>query len=105
MTKRIQFPSIEDQKRHLGGNCTSACTTKDHVTFGECMRSKRLQVAPIANLNGSKAWDAEIVAYKEARRQGVQPSGTTMKQTQDAMEISQRTGKAFDSGDVMGSLS
>lgn len=68
------------------------------------MRSKNLQVAPIANLNGSKAWDAELNAYRKARSQGIQPSGTTMKKVRDAEEISQRTGKAFDCHNVLGSI-
>jgi hypothetical protein len=85
--------------------CSTSCKTRDHASFGECIRAKGLQVAPIANLSGSKAWDAELDAYRSARRQGVQPAGTTMKQTTEAMEISQRTGKAFQADNVMGSIS
>lgn len=84
--------------------CRSGCLTQDHGTWGACARAARLQVAPIANVAGAKAWDAELVAYKDARRQGVQPSGTTMKQVSDAMEISQRTGKAFQADDPIGSI-
>jgi hypothetical protein len=85
-------------------NCSSSCESRDHATFGECMRAKHLQVAPIANLNGSRVWDAELNAYRKARAQGINPAGTTMKQVRDAEEISQRTGKAFDSENVMGSI-
>lgn len=84
--------------------CRSGCLTQDHGTWGACARSARLQVAPIANIAPAKAWDAEVAAYKDARRQGVQPSGTTMKQVSDAMEISQRTGKAFNAEDPIGSI-
>lgn len=63
-----------------------------------------MQVGTIQNRPHAAAWDREIQAYRDARRQGVQPSGTTMKQVQDAMEISQRTGKAFQADDVMGSI-
>jgi hypothetical protein len=84
--------------------CSTSCPTRDHASWGECIRSKGLFVAPIANLNGSRAWDAELDAYRSARRQGVQPAGTTMKQTTEAMEISQRTGKAFQADNVMGSI-
>jgi hypothetical protein len=84
--------------------CRTGCPTGDHPTWGACARAARLQVAPIANVAGAKAWDVELDAYRSARRQGVQPSGTTLKQSQDAMEISQRTGKAFDAGDPMGSI-
>jgi hypothetical protein len=85
--------------------CRSGCPTQNHSTWGECARAARLQVAPIANLQASKAWDAELNAYRDAKRQGVNPSGTTMQKVSDAMEISQRTGKAFDSENVIESIS
>lgn len=88
-----------------GERCSSACVTKSHYTFGECMRSKNLQVAPIANLVASKEWDRELQEYRDAKRQGINPSSTRTKSTRDAVEISQRTGKAFDSENVIGSIS
>lgn len=84
--------------------CRTGCPTGGHPTWGACARAARLQVAPVANIAAAKAWDAEIGAYKDARRQGVQPSGTTMRQITEAMEISQRTGKAFNAEDPIGSL-
>jgi hypothetical protein len=79
-----------------GARCSSACPTKDHRTFGECMRSKGLQLNPnLSNTGATKAWDAELQAYRDARRQGVQPSGTTMDKINQAMEISDKTGIAY----------
>lgn len=40
-------------------------------------------------------WDAELKAYKDARAQGIQPDGTSMKAVQKAVEISNKTGKAY----------
>jgi hypothetical protein len=40
-------------------------------------------------------WDAELKAYKDARAQGIQPAGTSMKQVQKAVDISNKTGKAY----------
>jgi len=40
-------------------------------------------------------WDAELKAYKDARAQGIQPDGTSMKAVQKAVDISQKTGKAY----------
>ena len=40
-------------------------------------------------------WDAELKAYRAARDQGIQPAGTSMKQIQKAVEISNKTGKAY----------
>jgi hypothetical protein len=42
-------------------------------------------------------WDAELKAYKDARAQGIQPAGTSMKQIQKAVEISNKTGHAYGS--------
>jgi hypothetical protein len=79
-----------------GARCSSACSTKEHRTFGECMRAKDLQLNPnLSNTGATKAWDGELQAYRDARSQGIQPSGTTMAKIREAEEISQRTGQAF----------
>lgn len=79
-----------------GARCSSACLTKDHRTFGECMRAKNLNLNPnLADTGASKAHDAELQAYRDARSQGIQPAGTTMNKVREAVEISQQTGRAF----------
>uniref|UniRef100_A0AAU7GYF0 Minor tail protein n=1 Tax=Streptomyces phage Abafar TaxID=3158855 RepID=A0AAU7GYF0_9CAUD len=79
-----------------GARCSSACPTRDHRTFGECMRAKNLNLNPnLADTGASKAWDGELQAYRDARAQGIQPAGTTMNKVREAVEISQTTGKAF----------
>ena len=83
-------------KLKKGKRCSSACPTQDHRTFGECMRAKNLNLNPnLSNTGASKAWDAELEAYRGARAQGIQPAGTTMNKIREAEEISQRTGTAF----------
>lgn len=83
-------------KFQKGKRCSSACQTKDHRTFGECMRAKSLNLNPnLSNTGASKAWDAELSAYRDARAQGIQPAGTTMAKVQEAVEISNATGVAF----------
>lgn len=83
-------------KPKKGARCSSACSSKDHRTFGECMRSKNLQLNPnLSDTGASKAWDRELEAYRKARKQGIQPSGTTMEKVRQAEEISQRTGQAY----------
>jgi hypothetical protein len=67
--------------------CRSGCKTKDHTSWGECARAAQLHVAPaIQAIPARRAWDAELHAYGEARRQGLQPKGTTMRQVQAAVE-------------------
>lgn len=82
-----------------GKNCTSGCRTKDHRSWGECMRAKNAVVA-YAGIGGgdataAKHWDSELNAYREARRQGIQPDGTTMPKIQAALDASDRAGAAY----------
>lgn len=59
--------------------CSSACQTRDHRTFGECMRAKSLQVSPAVNDTYStkqKTWDKELDSYESAVKQGLSPAGT-----------------------------
>lgn len=79
-----------------GINCSSSCLTRDHKSFGECMRSKNLNLNPnLSDTSASKRWDSELESYRNARRQGVQPSGTTRAKVDEAMRISDATGKAY----------
>lgn len=77
------------------GQKTCSCGA-GHATFGSCMRAKNLKVD--TGLDGRKAWDAEIVAYKDAYRQGIRPAGTKMHQIKEAVRLSNEAGKAFDAG-------
>lgn len=60
-------------------SCSSSCSTQDHRSWGECVRSKGLQLSPAIN-DGygikQKAWDRELDNYESAVRQGLSPAGT-----------------------------
>jgi len=47
-----------------------------------------------------KKWNAELSAYREARRQGIQPTGTSMAHIEAAYKASETLGRAYD-GDTM----
>lgn len=80
-----------------GTHCSSTCPTRDHATFGECIRNKGLRLAPnLADTGASRAWDSELQAYRDARAQGIQPAGTKLHQTRAAVEASNAVGKAYD---------
>lgn len=62
-----------------GVNCSSSCLTKDHKSFGECVRGKGLQLSPAVNDaygRRQKSWDRELDSYESAVRQGLEPAGT-----------------------------
>lgn len=45
-----------------------------------------------------KKWDKELDAYRDARKQGIQPAGTSMAKIQQALDVSDRIGRPFDAG-------
>jgi len=62
-----------------GKNCSSTCATRDHKTYGECIRAKGLQLSPHVNESystGQRAWDRELDNYESAVRQGLEPEST-----------------------------
>jgi len=42
-----------------------------------------------------KKWDADLAYYKDARAQGIQPSGTSRAQTMTALHLSDKAGEAY----------
>jgi hypothetical protein len=78
--------------------CSAACQTKDHKTWGECIRSKGISIGP--NLMGAtenKRGERELQAYRDAKSQGINPDGTTMAKVEEAVRISNETGVAYGS--------
>jgi hypothetical protein len=76
--------------------CRTGCATQNHSSYGECLRD----ASPVVNLRATpkNAWDRELETYRSAREQGIQPAGTTLQATRDALDISDATGRAFDAG-------
>jgi hypothetical protein len=44
----------------------------------------------------SRKWEGELKRYKEARRQGIQPAGTTMDKIIAAEKASENLGRAYN---------
>lgn len=87
-------------RKKLGLMCSTGCSTKDHGSWGECIKAKNAGIAYAASARGldytaEKKWDAELSAYRDARDQGIQPDGTTMPKIRAALEASDRVGKAY----------
>jgi hypothetical protein len=80
--------------------CASTCQTKDHETFGACLRAKNIKTAYMQEWKGKDATaqkraDKNLDAYEAARKNGIQPSSTRPADVQRAIRISDKTGKAF----------
>lgn len=60
--------------------CSTGCPTQDHANWGECVRSKNLQLNGLESLGGNrtaqKAQDKELDLYGQARSAGLQPKST-----------------------------
>ena len=79
--------------------CTTGCMTKNHATWGECMRAKALNVKPnLMHAGRQKVMDRELQSYRDAKRQGVQPASVLQKDIDHAMKVSNETGVAFKAG-------
>lgn len=76
----------------------------EYGTYGAYLRSKNLKIEGCRSATGGsdrttqKRWDAELDAYRSARAQGIQPAGTSMPKIRQAVELSNKAGKAFDAG-------
>lgn len=81
-------------------NCSYACASKDHKTFGECLRAKGIQLGDVKGEGGTFRLDSRLSGYDAARRQGIQPATTRPNDVAAAVRISERTGKAFDATPV-----
>lgn len=70
-----------------------------HATFGACVRAKNLHTD--FNAAANRAHERELDTYLSARKQGVQPGGTTMAATRYALDTSDMLGRAFDASDPL----
>ena len=66
--------------------------------FGCKAKTLELSTGDAANNKGmnKKKWNAELDAYADARAQGIQPAGTTMKAVAEAKEASDKLGVAYN---------
>ena len=71
--------------------CTTGCRTKDHASYGECLRSKRLTVfgetISTMDTGRERKWGRELDTYAEARKAGLQPVSTNIRDSRRALEI------------------
>jgi hypothetical protein len=80
--------------------CRSGCLTKDHATYGECLKAANLRVGWAKSASGldltkEKKWDQELALYRSARSQGIQPDSTKTSDIRRAIDISEKTGTAY----------
>jgi hypothetical protein len=80
--------------------CRSGCTTQAHASYHECLRDAGTGAVGASPSRGmdrtsAKRWDKELRDYREARRQGIQPDGTTKAKIEAAVKASDLAGAAY----------
>ena len=64
--------------------------------FGCKISTLQLNTGDASRGMSQKNWDAELDAYANARAQGIQPAGTTMKAIDEALQASDIIGGAYN---------
>jgi len=91
--------------------CRTGCKTKNHATYAECLLDAGIgtylvRVSKGEDGTAQKKWDRELDSYKAARKEGMQPDGTTQKKIDEARRLSDKAGAAygkdFSKADPMG---
>jgi hypothetical protein len=82
-------------------NCSSGCTIGGHANWGECVRAKNSRVAWAGgtltgyDATADKRWYSRIAEYRAASKQGIRPDSTRLQDIRRAVDISNKTGKAY----------
>lgn len=80
-------------------NCRSGCKTKNHGSYAECLQAARVTVTAIVNspLQGMyEKTKSDLAAYEAARRNGIQPGGTTKEKVLQAERVSRELGRPYN---------
>lgn len=80
--------------------CRTGCSTKDHVSYAECLRAAAVRVDPVINSPLQFAYEktrSDLAAYRTARANGISPAGTTVEKVRQAEAASKVLGRAYDS--------
>ena len=74
--------------------CRTGCRTQDHENYGDCLRDANIGVSNEGVATALKTTDKELSAYRDARKLGIQPASTKMKDIQKAVRVSEKIGRA-----------
>lgn len=76
-------------------SCTSGCLTRNHRSWGDCVKSKNISINDPGGTGSARKWDGDLQAYADAKAQGIQPSGIDRPSIDRAVRISESDGTAF----------
>ena len=79
--------------------CRSNCATQDHGSFGACARAANIKINAVMVSPQRSMFDRtkmELSAYDAARRNGIQPEGTTINKVKAAENASRALGRPYN---------
>jgi len=89
---RATAPVVEHTHTEFVDGCFACKVTTIQLNPGDASSNKAMS---------KKKWDGELDAYANARAQGIQPSGTSMKQVIEAEKASDTLGTAYNGEKMM----
>lgn len=80
--------------------CRSGCKTKDHESYMACLQDAGtgtylVKISMGQSATEQKRWDRELGSYYRARKEGIQPDGTTTAKIDQARRLSDEAGAAY----------
>lgn len=80
--------------------CSSGCRTKDHKSYGACLKSKGIQIEGVEAHDVNRKIRSDVEEYVDARREGIQPESISLKDTMMARRITEATGVPYRADEV-----
>lgn len=80
-------------------SCRSGCLTKDHESYAACLKAARPQMAGTVNSSNQWMFDQtkkDLSAYEQARRDGIQPGGTSVAKVKEAQAATKMLGRPYN---------
>ena len=80
-------------------DCRTGCVSQDHATYAECLQAANVTIAATINSSrqlGYEKTKKDLSAYQAARRNGIQPGGTTLEKVREAESASRALGRAYN---------
>jgi hypothetical protein len=79
--------------------CRTGCATKDHDSYADCLIAANVTVNATAVSPLKSMYErtkSDLTAYGSARRNGIQPEGTTVEKVRQAENASRALGRPYN---------
>lgn len=80
-------------------DCRTGCHTKDHASYAECLQAANVTVTAVINSPMQGMFEktkTDLSAYATAKRNGIQPGGTSVEKVREAESASRALGRPYN---------